>query len=327
MRGIIAFFAFILFVSNIYAANSLLDVGVLEKNDGKAIVFIFKEPVKDKCWKIKFSGKRLDILLNSFSTELKDISVSISSVEKAEIKKEENSVKITLLLKDEVGRLIAERSLSFLTKDPHMLGIVFTKEYLSKFNKKPTSEISAPKIELPFIKYEDIFSPVTKKDSLIKESSKVKDKENKDENQIFKKPKKQEKTKTQLITSKEKQPFVYTDRSALFKFIGAFSVVLGIVMVSLFMWKRFLFLKYRGTQQFIKILAIQHFSTKQSIAIVQVGEEKFLIGITPERIELLTKLHQLNDIKDSNSDLEPDTGLSEKTVGILKQSFAQLRRV
>jgi len=70
-------------------------------------------------------------------------------------------------------------------------------------------------------------------------------------------------------------------------------IVVAILILVLFLMKRFLYLKHGSVHgQFIKILSSHHVTPKERIALVDVVGEKIVIGITPENITFLTKIEQ-----------------------------------
>lgn len=70
-------------------------------------------------------------------------------------------------------------------------------------------------------------------------------------------------------------------------------IVVAILILVLFLMKRFFYLKNgSGHGQFIKILSSHHLSPKQRVALIDVVGEKIVIGITPENITFLTKIEK-----------------------------------
>ena len=68
-------------------------------------------------------------------------------------------------------------------------------------------------------------------------------------------------------------------------------LVLGLLVLVLYIMKRFLFLR-RGPRgdMLIKVLSSLHLSPKERIEVIEVLGEKIVVGITPGNISLLTKL-------------------------------------
>jgi flagellar protein FliO/FliZ len=70
-------------------------------------------------------------------------------------------------------------------------------------------------------------------------------------------------------------------------------IVVAILILVLFLMKRFFYLKNgSGHGQFIKILSSHHLSPKQRVALIDVVGEKIVIGITPDNITFLTKIEK-----------------------------------
>ena len=70
-------------------------------------------------------------------------------------------------------------------------------------------------------------------------------------------------------------------------------IVVAILILVLFLMKRFFYLKDgSGHGQLIKILSSHHVSPKERIALIDVVGEKIVIGITPENITFLTKIEK-----------------------------------
>ncbi len=369
----IALFLFVLFFTPLsYGAtkNGILDIGVLPKKNGKALIFIFKNPTGQKDRKIKFNGNRLNIILYNFATELKDaqhVREKIPAIKDFILADKAGNINITLVFKDAVKDLLSNKSITFLTEDPYMLGIMFTKDYLDRFHKTKTAlskedqkirdqqtdkgldsdvkvnserEIKSAKdnknedIELPFVKYEDIFAIPTSTEKVIKDRPKQNAQTAKKDEDKDKSKKQQSVERTAPLTNK----FTSTGRElssggvhlALLNLVASLSAVLGIVIVSLFLWKKMLFFKNKGNSQLIKILGVHYFGTRQSIAVVQVGEEKFLLGITADNIQLITKLNPgviQSFYSASEEDKQESSVISQKAADALRKKFAQLKRV
>ncbi len=284
-------FVFFFFPDYVFS-NVLLDVGVLSKKDGKAIVFIFKEPVKRNEWKIKFSENRISVELYGFSSKINDISfLKIPGVEDFSLSQKEDAVKISFLLKEPIRDLISKKELTFLTKDPNMLGIMLTNGYLERFKEKAEEK----KEEIPFIKYEELLGDIKKKNP-----------------QVQKKPLKKEQKEEKDILKE----------FSIVRLISGLSIVLGIILVTLFLWKKFISMRYQKRQGIIRILDLHYLGSRQAVAVLQIGEERFLIGITPQNISFLTKV-SFEDVKH----LESKEDIEEKAVDLLRKSLSQLRKV
>jgi flagellar protein FliO/FliZ len=70
-------------------------------------------------------------------------------------------------------------------------------------------------------------------------------------------------------------------------------IVVAILILVLFLMKRFFYLKDGPVHgQFIKILSSHHVTPKERIALIDVVGEKIVIGITPDNITFLTKIEK-----------------------------------
>ena len=71
-------------------------------------------------------------------------------------------------------------------------------------------------------------------------------------------------------------------------------IVLGVLVVVLYLMKRFLFLR-RGVKGdvLIKVLSSLHLSAKERIEVIEISGERLVLGITPGAISLLTKLNEV----------------------------------
>jgi flagellar protein FliO/FliZ len=77
------------------------------------------------------------------------------------------------------------------------------------------------------------------------------------------------------------------------KAFGMLCIVVAILILVLFIIKRFLYLKGgSGHGQFIKILSSHYVTPKERIALIDVVGEKIVIGITSDNITFLTKIEK-----------------------------------
>ncbi len=76
--------------------------------------------------------------------------------------------------------------------------------------------------------------------------------------------------------------------------VAMLSIVLGLLVLVLYLMKRFLFIK-RGAKGdlLIRILSSLHLSPKERIEVIEVSGERIVLGITPGSITFLTKLGDL----------------------------------
>lgn len=79
---------------------------------------------------------------------------------------------------------------------------------------------------------------------------------------------------------------------SLFKMGSALLLVLGFIVLAAYGAKRFFgpqLGRFRS-QSLIHVLATSYLGGKREIAVVEVGEEYFVVGITPNQISMLTRL-------------------------------------
>jgi flagellar protein FliO/FliZ len=78
------------------------------------------------------------------------------------------------------------------------------------------------------------------------------------------------------------------------KTVAMLSIVLGLLVLVLYLMKRFLFIN-RGAKGnlLIKILSSLHLSPKERIEVIEISGERIVLGITPGNITFLTKLDDL----------------------------------
>ncbi len=104
---------------------------------------------------------------------------------------------------------------------------------------------------------------------------------------------------------------------ALFKSFSVLLVVIGSILLSLWGWKKLLVLKQKKlgiNKNFMKILAVHHFSPKQIIALVEIAGQKLVLGITPTQITTLMKLDSINE--------SPNRSKMNNKIGIAPSEFA-----
>jgi flagellar protein FliO/FliZ len=85
------------------------------------------------------------------------------------------------------------------------------------------------------------------------------------------------------------------------KTVAMLSIVIGLLILVLYLMKRFLFFS-RGSRGdlLIKILSSLHLSPKERIEVIEVSGEKIVLGITPGNITFLTKLSDVPGKTDEN---------------------------
>lgn len=73
-------------------------------------------------------------------------------------------------------------------------------------------------------------------------------------------------------------------------------VVLGLLVLSLYLMKRFLFFKKgREGDMMIRVLSSLHLSPKERIQVVEIAGVKIVLGVTPGGISFLTRLHDTGE--------------------------------
>ncbi|MDY7038420.1 MAG: flagellar biosynthetic protein FliO [Thermodesulfobacteriota bacterium] len=79
-------------------------------------------------------------------------------------------------------------------------------------------------------------------------------------------------------------------------------VVLGLVVLVLYLMKKFFFMR-QGTKGdlVIKVLSSLHLSPKARIEVIEISGEKIVLGITPSNISFLTRLNDLHGEKHTGS--------------------------
>jgi flagellar protein FliO/FliZ len=82
----------------------------------------------------------------------------------------------------------------------------------------------------------------------------------------------------------------------LLKSFGMLSVVLAILIAVLWLLRRAYHHSSGGQPGLIQILALHYVAPKEHIVLVDVLGEKLLLGVTPQQINLLTKITDAKDI-------------------------------
>lgn len=105
------------------------------------------------------------------------------------------------------------------------------------------------------------------------------------------------------------------------KAFGMLCIVMAILILVLFIMKRFLYLKGNSSHgQFIKMLSFHHITPKERIALIDVVGEKIVIGITPDNITFLTKIEK-SEALDRIESLEASGASRGIFAGFLKSSL------
>ncbi|KAB1509902.1 flagellar biosynthetic protein FliO [Photobacterium damselae] len=85
--------------------------------------------------------------------------------------------------------------------------------------------------------------------------------------------------------------------------LASLLLVIGLIFLLAWLVKRMRVTGFKGRQQELQIISQLAVGTKERIALVQVGQEQVLVGITAHNISLLTKLeHPVTLDKAAESD-------------------------
>ncbi len=99
-----------------------------------------------------------------------------------------------------------------------------------------------------------------------------------------------------------------TETGILFPFIktaAMLAVVIAVLLLLLYCVKRFsMGSSGKGEKRHIKVLSTHHFSPKEKIVLVDVLDEKYLIGVTPQAITPIAAINKTMD-PEKDSSIEP----------------------
>lgn len=77
------------------------------------------------------------------------------------------------------------------------------------------------------------------------------------------------------------------------KTIAMLFIVLGVLILVLYIMKKFMSPKGKGKGELIiKVVSSLHLSPKERVEVIEVSGERFVVGITPGNINFLTKLRR-----------------------------------
>ncbi len=89
-------------------------------------------------------------------------------------------------------------------------------------------------------------------------------------------------------------------------------VVLSLLILVLYIIKRFLFPKEKSTGDiFIKVLSSLYLSPKERVAVIEILGEKIVLGVTPGNIIFLTKLNDVNEDNRARNGKKKDHEIKE----------------
>lgn len=86
------------------------------------------------------------------------------------------------------------------------------------------------------------------------------------------------------------------------KTIAMLFIVLGVLVLVLYIMKKFISPKGRGKGELIiKVVSSLHLSPKERVEVIEISGERIVVGITPGNINFLTKLSRY---KERNGNIE-----------------------
>jgi flagellar biosynthetic protein FliO len=86
------------------------------------------------------------------------------------------------------------------------------------------------------------------------------------------------------------------------KTIAMLFIVLGVLVLVLYIMKKFISPKGRGKGELIiKVVSSLHLSPKERVEVIEISGERIVVGITPGNINFLTKLSRH---KERNGNIE-----------------------
>jgi flagellar protein FliO/FliZ len=89
---------------------------------------------------------------------------------------------------------------------------------------------------------------------------------------------------------------------------GMLLLVLAILILVMWLLRRYLWNQGAAQQGFIRMLASMYVAPKERIALVDVLGDKLLIGITPQQITLLARIEDGKDICSTRQPEKPSEG-------------------
>lgn len=96
------------------------------------------------------------------------------------------------------------------------------------------------------------------------------------------------------------------------KTIAMLFIVLGFLVLTLILMKKYLLPKQKVKGDIIiKVLSSLHISPKERIEVIEVSGKRIVLGITPGRINFLTKLDELNQGKNGKNVIRKEDEIKE----------------
>lgn len=88
--------------------------------------------------------------------------------------------------------------------------------------------------------------------------------------------------------------------ASLFKMGLALSIVLSLLFIALFLFKKLFGKKIgmTGQNQGIRVITSAYIGPKKSIALIDISGERIVVGITPDHISMLTRLGKEGEFRD-----------------------------
>jgi len=99
---------------------------------------------------------------------------------------------------------------------------------------------------------------------------------------------------------------------AFFKTSGMLAFVIALLVLVFYLIKRFSAARgVKGSDEFIKVLAVHYFSPKEKLVLLDVLGDKIFIGVTPQTITRIAVIdRELNCDRTSNSEDDVSSGFS-----------------
>ncbi|MCD6319834.1 MAG: flagellar biosynthetic protein FliO [Candidatus Desulfofervidaceae bacterium] len=322
--------------------NFLEDVKIVPDKAGARIKLFFKKPIGRKDFRIRYNEL---VSVDLYRTSVKlpiEIFPGITGI-KGLFAVKPNSEKVTIYIP--IDKLCKElfKRVKIANYGRALVLAISNSDLISEAEASSPPDIS-PKYEENSVRKED--TTFTSIDSIRKEILSTET-----ENLIgetlnkYTSPLPSERNQKEFTLSvgggfnKKEEDLPKSPSSVLFKSFSALFVVLGILLTSFWGWKKIMLLKQRGLKgadNTVKILGMHHFSPRQMIAIVEIGGQRLVLGVTPEHITTLTKLDTdtaiganqpaefaLNFQKEATK--VEDT--MSKAVNVLKKKIGQLRKI
>ncbi len=97
--------------------------------------------------------------------------------------------------------------------------------------------------------------------------------------------------------------------SAFFKTSGMLAFVIALLVLVFYLAKRFSSARgLKGSDKFIRVLAIHYLSPKEKLVLLDVLDEKILIGVTPQSITKIAAIDK--ELKSEGKSIPLDNGVA-----------------